>query len=75
MVKIGSLWTHKDKHGKTFFSGNLELTSLPFEKEAVNVFIFINKYRKKDTKQPNLHIFIPDNEAGTEDAEEENWSM
>lgn len=66
MIRVGSLWTHKDKNGKTFLSGSLDLTTLPFEKESVSVFIFTNKYCKKGTKLPNLQIFIPDDEANTE---------
>jgi len=41
--RIGALWLKEDKNGKKYMSGEIELNG-----EKVNIFIFKNKYKKKD---------------------------
>lgn len=73
---VGSLWTHKDKTGKIFLSGNLDLTALPFEQESVNIFVFNNKFWQKGTKKPNLRVFIsvPDTKSDNPNNEPEPFA-
>jgi len=42
--KIGALWLKEDKNGKKYMSGEIELNG-----EKVNILIFKNKYKKKDS--------------------------
>jgi hypothetical protein len=59
---VGSLWTHKDKEGKLFMSGVIDMkdqegkNQVQIEDDKIHIFVFVNKYKKKDTKQPGFKV-------------------
>ena len=51
-VELGALWKKKDKNGKTYLTGSMNI----FPHGQVNVSIFENSYKTKDN-QPDYKIF------------------
>ena len=70
-IRAGSLWSHKDKDGVTFLSGNIEKSMLPKLKEGkVALMIFKNKWKKEGSKEPVYNVFIPADEYEGEEQPE-----
>ena len=51
-VEMGALWKRKDKNGKVFLTGNLNI----FPHGQINIVIFENDYKTKDT-MPDMKIY------------------
>jgi hypothetical protein len=62
LKSIGSLWSHKDKEGKPFMSGTIDVKDqegkdqLIIKDGKISILIFVNRYKKKDTNQPGFKI-------------------
>ena len=54
MIKLGGLWTNKDKNGKTFLTGKLS--------PQVKILIFKNEYREAEN-QPTHVMYLSQVEA------------
>lgn len=50
-IELGVLWKKKDKNGKTYLTGSINV----FPHGQVNVAIFDNSYKTKDS-QPDMKI-------------------
>lgn len=48
-VKLGGLWSNKDKNGDVYYSGS-------FGGAFIN--IFKNKYKKENSKDPDYNMFV-----------------
>jgi len=53
LVKVGGLWLNKDKQGKNYMSGNMEVSG-----HKIKVCVFKNTYKKDGENTPDYHINI-----------------
>lgn len=52
--KIGSLWAGKDKNGKTYLNGNLDVDLL----NTVRIVVFQNNKKEAGSKQPDYIVYL-----------------
>lgn len=63
MIKLGGLWTNKDKNGKTYLSGKLSPT--------VKILIFPNQYRESENHPTHIMYLSQVESQPAQQAEEE----
>lgn len=61
LKRIGALWTKKDKKGKDFMSGSVEMGALGH----INVMIFQNEKAEENHPDYTVHLIVPDEEPKT----------
>jgi hypothetical protein len=49
LIKIGSLWKHQNKDGKTFLSGSMG---------EAGCMVFLNKYKEEGKNHPDYNIYV-----------------
>lgn len=66
-IELGALWKGKDKNGKTYLKGNINI----FPHGTVDIVIFENNYKTKDNQPDYKILYTP---VGSGEKESSDYS-